>query len=117
MILWGCANDPELAETRLTIFFKVWVYVFEAVWDIYGSTFIYSDKVSYCDDTLRDALEADENDIKKANEGWDEELIDNVETLRISAIVLLVLGYLIWIWILCSLCVACAYYRMLKKWH
>lgn len=61
MCIWGCANDPELAETRLTIFFKIWVYVFEAIWVIYGSTFIYSDEVSTCDDTTRQALEDDED--------------------------------------------------------
>ena len=48
---WLCANDPEIGETRLNVFFKSWVYLFEAIWVIYGSTFIYSDSVSNCHET------------------------------------------------------------------
>lgn len=39
-----------------------------------------------------------------------------METLRISAIVLLALGYMIWLWIIGSIIVAIAYYRVIMTW-
>ena len=105
VLIWLCANDPEIAETRLTLFFKFWVYLFEAIWVIYGSTFIYSDKVASCDETAKLAV-TDESD-------WS---VDHVETLRIAVIVLLVIGYLVWIWIISSFLFACAVYKLYTTW-
>ena len=107
ILIWLCANDPEIGETRLNVFFKIWVYLFEAIWVIYGSTFIYSEEVSNCEETARLTPSHDEI------ESW---TFEHVETLRISSIVLLVLGYLIWIWIIGSLLFACAVYRMYTNW-
>ena len=89
----------------MTLFFKFWVYLFEAIWVIYGSTFIYSDEVASCDETAK--LEVtDESD-------WS---VNHVETLRIAVIVLLVIGYLVWIWIISSFLFACAVYKLYTSW-
>ena len=46
LVIWGCARDPSLAETRLSAFFKIFIYLVEAAWVIYGNTFIYSDDIN-----------------------------------------------------------------------
>lgn len=46
IIFWGCANDPTMAETRLKVYFQVWIYIFNIGWVIYGSSFIYTDKIN-----------------------------------------------------------------------
>ena len=42
---WKCANDPNMASTRLYVFGTFWLYIFEAAWVIYGSTFIYKEEI------------------------------------------------------------------------
>ena len=80
----------------------MWVYLFEAVWTIYGTTFIFSAEINECDQTTRLASVI--------------EHFEHVEALRISAIVLLCLGYIIWIWIICSLLLAYALYKNYQIW-
>ncbi len=52
---WGCANDPNLAGTRLRLFLQYWVYLFTAAWILYGSTFIYDEEISQCEELAETA--------------------------------------------------------------
>ena len=42
---WLSANDPKLAESKLFIYGRLWLYLIESAWVLYGSTFIYSDEI------------------------------------------------------------------------
>ena len=42
LIVWKKAKDPSFQQIRIEFFFGMWIFLFEAGWIIYGSTFIYS---------------------------------------------------------------------------
>ena len=48
MCIWRRAKDPTMQLTRIQVFFHFWVVLFEAVWFIYGNTFIYKDETIEC---------------------------------------------------------------------
>ena len=52
-IIWIKAKDPTMQLTRIRIFFHMWIYLLEAVWFIYGNTFIYSDDIKACEDNFQ----------------------------------------------------------------
>ena len=97
LVIWGCARDPSLAETRLSAFGKIFIYLAEAAWVIYGNTFIYSDEINECDATTELAF---------GNK------VSHVETLRISTKVLIIFGYVLLLRIFCICVIACITYRV-----
>ena len=99
--VWYRANDPTMAETRLYVFGTFWLYLFMATWIIYGSTFIYSDEISQCVDTTFEIF---------------GDTVQRVAELRITALVLIVLGYLNLIGILLLACAGCCMYCVYKSW-
>ena len=94
--LWKCANDPKLAETRLFVFVRVWLYLIEANWIIYGSTFIYDDKFEDC---------------SVMEQGDDDLASDHVQDLKITIKVLIIYGYLLIIYLLCGCCIFLVMYK------
>jgi len=48
-LFWLYAKDPAMAECRLYLFFRIWVYFIEASWIIYGSTFVYGEEIDECE--------------------------------------------------------------------
>ena len=98
--IWIWAKDPTIWLTRFRVFFHFWVYLFEAGWIIYGSTFIYSEEIKECGEKYDVVI------------GLREEEKHSVSTLRLTVLVYICLGYLLWLIILCSLCfVICAYQK------
>lgn len=73
------------------VFIEIWVYLFEAAWVVYGSTFIYSEEIYYCHKTVAEVVKEEGGDTIYY-EGWEVEYVDE---LRITSIVVLVGGYLI----------------------
>lgn len=45
IIIWRDAKDPMIQQLKVEVFFGLWLFVMEAVWIIYGNTFIYSDEI------------------------------------------------------------------------
>jgi len=100
LFIWQYAVDPTTAETRLYVFGTFWLYIFEAAWIIYGSTFIYSEEIRECDATTFLAFGA---------------TIVRVWELRITATVLIILGYLHLAGIIFLFCFACCIFCVYKK--
>ena len=98
---WGCANDPNLAGTRLRLFFQYWVYLLTAVWIIYGSSFFYDDGIRQC---------------KELTEEAGDEHADQVGKLQWTTLALVVFGYLLIVWILCYICLGCLVFKLYKSW-
>ena len=101
LVIWGCARDPSLAETRLSAFVKIFIYLAEAAWVIYGNTFIYSDDINQCDATTELAF---------GNK------VSHVDTLIISTKVLIIFGYVLLLRILCICVIACIVFRVYQGW-
>ena len=93
---WGFANDPSLADVRLYIFLRLWLYLLEASWIIYGSSFIYEVEMDECE------AESVEAGVYAA---------DFVKPLRISTEVLIIYGYLLLLWLVGGFCLALFMYR------
>ena len=45
IFMWMKLRDPTLGQIKLELFYGTWVFLFEAAWCIYGSTFIYSEEM------------------------------------------------------------------------
>ena len=101
ILFWGCANDPNLAGTRLRLFFQYWVYLLTAVWIVYGSSFIYADEIKQC---------------KESTEAAGDKQADQVSKLLWTTVALVVLGYLLILWILCYICLGCLVFKLYKSW-
>ena len=70
------------------MFFGGWVFLVEAGWIIYGNTFIYSNEIKNCDATSLIELGRS----------------DDVSSLRITTMVLIIYGYLLLLGILLLVC-------------
>ena len=80
--IWRCAKDPAMTHIKLEVFYGVWIFLLEIVWLIYGNTFIYDDKIQDCNDEI----EAKSIDVDI-----------NTNTLRATALTLIVYGYLLFV--------------------
>ena len=100
--IWRRAKDPMMQLTRIRVFFHFWVILFEAVWFIYGNTFIYSDET-------KDCTKKQEFDVTYSNVFEIEDI--RLNDLRITVLVYVCIGYLLWLFILLSLCFACVAYK------
>ena len=78
LAIWDHAEDPSLSQIKLEVFYGIWVFLAEAVWLIYGNTFIYDSEIANCDSYVN-AL------FKKTT--------TSVTTLRNTAMVLIIYGY------------------------
>jgi len=52
---WLFANDPAIAEGKIFIFIRFWLFLFEAAWILYGSTFVFSDEFANCESAAIEA--------------------------------------------------------------
>ena len=85
--LWVKSRDPALDQIKVELFYGSCVFLFEAGWCIYGSCFIYSEKMQRCkDDMIED---------KYATMLW------------ISALVCICLGYVLILYLIGICCFGC----------
>ena len=82
-------RDPSTAEAVLRIVFQVWLYLFEGVWVGRAISFTFSGQVAQCDERL----------------------------IQISCIVLVFLGFLLWIRVICGTVGACYMLHRYRKKH
>ena len=85
-LIWAKAKDPSTAEAFLRIAFQIWLYLFEVFWVGRAISLTFSREVSICDERL----------------------------IQISCIVLVLLGFLLWIRVICGTVGAC---YMLHKYR
>lgn len=102
LVLWLYARDPPLGETKLRLILQYWVYIFTAVWILYGSTFMFSEEIIDCKEPV-------ERIFKSSS-------VMNVKSLRLTASVLIVLGYFTVLWLVCYLLFGCVMYCLYKSW-
>ena len=96
IIFWMTVREPTMAESRTFLFVRVPNGLFEIAWVIYGSTFVWSDEVAECKETTEHAGNT---------------VFDRVETLRITAQVLIVFGYLYILFVIISIVGVYCMYR------
>lgn len=102
LVLWLYARDPPLGETKLRLYLQYWVYISTAIWILYGSTFMFSAEIVDCKEPV-------ERIFKSSS-------VMNVTSLRLTASVLIILGYFTVLWLLCYLLFACFMYHVYKSW-
>ena len=85
ILTWLKAIDPSRQQIKIELFYGLWVFLFEASWIIYGNTFIYSDDVTNCHYIT-------------SFTGWD------IQDERITALVLIVWGYILLLGIVFGIC-------------
>ena len=73
-----------------------------AGWILYGSTFIYSEDIQKCDKTSTDLVF--------------EITMSKIEELRITALVLIFLGYAFTLCLVVMACIGCCGYFVYKSW-
>ena len=76
------------------MFFGGWIFLLEGGWIIYGNTFIYSEETKSCDVEFKTFFGRD----------------DEVDTLRITTLILIVYGYFLLLGILLLACFYAAAY-------
>ena len=102
IIIWNKANDPASQETRLNVYVLYWLHLINIGWVIYGSTFIYNEESSQCDEETEITFRGQSTSVK---------------ALHISTIVLMVLGYFVLLYLVLSCVFACCLYKMYVKWN
>ena len=100
---WIFRNEPDKAEGKVFIFFRFWLQIFESVFVIYGSTFLFGDYVEECEQTA-----------KKAQ--IDEKLLDSYWKLSVTTKVLMIYGFSIIIYILCQFIIFCVLFKTYQSW-
>jgi len=95
---WMRANNPANAEGRLFLFVRIWLYLGEVAWVIYGTTFAFNEEMDEC---ASDSIKA----------GVDLTIADMISLLRWSTKFLIIYGYLLILYLLCSCCIGVAVYR------
>ena len=83
------------------MFFGFWVYLADAIWLIYGNTFIYADEIKNCDDDF-------ESVFVRSNL--------NVTTERTTALVLIIYGYCLLLGMLAGICFGIGFYFVYKDY-
>lgn len=83
------------------MFFGVWVFLAEAAWIIYGNTFIYSDEIRDCEETL---------EITFGNGTV------NVQKERTTALVLIIYGYFLLLAIVVAIFLGIGFYFAYKSY-
>ena len=82
---WKSAKDPSYTQVKIELFYGIWVFLLEAVWLIYGNTFIYNDTIKDCNTSFQHK--------------WSFKTL-NTNTLRATAMVLIIYGYFLLIGII-----------------
>ena len=101
MFSWLYANEPTIAESRLFVLMRFWLYLMEASWIIYGSCFIYNDDIANCGPS----------ELEKG-----ELAADLVEPLRVTTTVLVIYGYILLVWLCCGCIIFLYCYRNFQSW-
>ena len=99
---WLYANEPTIAESRLFIMMRFWLFILEASWIIYGTSFIYDEEIENCGPA----------ELEKG-----ELAADLVEPLRITTTVLVIYGYILLLWICCGCLLFIYCYRTVQSWR
>lgn len=102
-LCWIYATDPAISESVLYLFSRLWLYIFEVSWIIYGSTFVFSDPVKECKKT---AYEMDA----------EVKVIERLWKLSLTTKVLIIYGYSLILWMCCSCCFGIALYKTYQSW-
>lgn len=100
---WLYAKEPTMAEGRLFLFCRLWLYLGEAGWTIYGSTFVYDEEIDECES---DSVKAGMTTLS---------IIDMISMLRLTTKILVIYGYLLILYLFCSCCIGLAVYKTYRS--
>ena len=88
-VCWLYVKEPVNAEGRLFIFFRLWLIIGEAALIVYGNTFIFSEQIDECES---ESIAA----------GLSLTLTDMIDMLSWTATILIIYGYLLILYLICS---------------
>ena len=97
IIMWIKFRDPALGQMKLEFFYGSLVFILEAAWSIYGSTFIYSDDMDYCKGNHSDQGHA--------------------VVLWFTCLIMICLGYLLILYIIAVIFFACVVFMTFRSWN